>query len=234
LSRDGCGPSRQLHVGSNDLNEQKPPHRVDITKPLAVGKFTVTFAEWDACVATGGCNHKPEDQGWGRSTRPVINVSWEDAILEYLPWFSRKAGKTYRLLTEAEWEYAARAGTTTTYFWGNDIGKNLANCDGCGNQWDGKQTAPVGSSFKPNAFGLFDMDGNVWQWVQDCWHDPYQGAPTDGSAWVKSCPDDSRRVLRGGSWRFDPKGLSAATRIGGTFDIRDVSVGFRSVRTLNP
>ena len=226
-------PAGSFTMGSNDYDDEKPPHRVNIAKPFAVGKFTVTFAEWDACVASGGCKHKPEDQGWGRGNRPVINVSWDDATKEYLPWLSRKTGKTYRLLTEAEWEYAARAGTTTTYSWGNDIGKNQANCDGCGSQWDNKQTAPVGS-FKPNAFGLYDMHGNVWQWVQDCWHDTYQGAPTDGSAWVTSCTDGSRRVLRGGSWNDIPQDLRAADRNRNSTDGRGDDVGFRLARTLNP
>jgi formylglycine-generating enzyme required for sulfatase activity len=121
---------------------------------------------------------------------------------------SRKAGKPYRLQTEAEWEYAARAGTTTKYSWGNDVGVGNANCRGCGSQWD-KQTAPVGS-FMPNAFGLYDMHGNVWQWAQDCWHDNYQGAPTDGSAFATACSKISWREVRGGSWaggRERPTGL---------------------------
>jgi formylglycine-generating enzyme required for sulfatase activity len=136
---------------------------------------------------------------------------------EYLPWLNRRTGKTYRLLTEAEWEYAARgvidaSAVHTNYSWGNDVGKNLANCNGCGSQWDAKQSAPVGS-FKPNTFGLYDIHGNVRQWVQDCYHDSYQGAPADGSAWVTSCTDGSRRVLRGGSWHVDPQDLRAAYRV---------------------
>ena len=162
----------------------------------------------------------------------MINVSWDDATKEYLPWLNRKTGKTYRLLTEAEWEYAARAGTTTTYSWGNDVGKNQANCNGCGSQWDSKQTAPVGS-FKPNAFGLYDMHGNVWQWVQDCWLDKYQGAPTDGSAWVTSSTDSSRRVLRGGSWNYAPRNLRAANRSRDATGDRSGGVGFRLARTLS-
>ena len=119
-------------------------------------------------------------------------------------------GKPYRLLTEAEWEYAARAGSTTAYFWGDEIGKDNANCNGCGSQWDGRQTSPVGS-FKPNAFGLYDMAGNVWQWVQDCYHDNYNGAPTDGSAWTSG--DCNLRVVRGGSFIYGPRALRAAARI---------------------
>jgi formylglycine-generating enzyme required for sulfatase activity len=118
-------------------------------------------------------------------------------------------GKPYRLLTEAEWEYAARAGTTTAYFWGDEIGKGNANCNGCGSEWDARKTSPVGS-FKPNKFGLYDMAGNVWQWVQDCYHDDYKGAPTDGSAWTSG--DCSRRVVRGGSSGNSPQDLRAAIR----------------------
>jgi formylglycine-generating enzyme required for sulfatase activity/lysophospholipase L1-like esterase len=211
-------PAGSFMMGSNDGDaDEKPMHKVTIARPFAVGKFDVTFAEWDACVAAGGCKHMPQDRGWGRGTRPVINVSWDDIMKEYLPWLSRKTGKTYRLLTEAEWEYAARgvidaSAVHTNYSWGNDVGKNLANCNGCGSQWDAKQSAPVGS-FKPNTFGLYDIHGNVRQWVQDCYHDSYQGAPADGSAWVTSCTDGSRRVLRGGSWHVDPQDLRAAYRV---------------------
>jgi hypothetical protein len=148
-------PAGSFMMGSIDGADETPVHKVTIAKPFAAGKFDVTFAEWDACVAASGCKHKPEDQGWGRGNRPVINVSWDDATKQYLPWLSRKTGKSYRLLTEAEWEYAARAGTTTSYSWSNDIGRNRTNCIGCGSQWDNKQTAPAGS-FASNV-SLFDM-----------------------------------------------------------------------------
>jgi formylglycine-generating enzyme required for sulfatase activity len=214
--------------------EEDPQHKVTIAKPFAVGKYTVTFAEWDACVVAGGCKHKPEDLGRGRGTRPIINVSWSDATKEYLPWLSRKTGKTYRLLTEAEWEYAARAGTTTAYSWGNNVGKGQANCYGCGSQWDGKQPAPVGS-FKPNAFGLYDMHGNVWQWVEDCKHENYNGAPPiDGAAWTTSCSQVENRVLRGGSWDSDPRSMRAADRNSGSAELRGSTEGFRLARTLSP
>jgi len=174
-------------------------NKVTIAKPFAVGKFEATFAEWDACVTAGGCTHKPADAGWGRGKRPVINVSWDDATKEYLPWLSRMTSKTYRLLTETEWEYAARGATSASairaiYSWGNDIGKNLANCKGCGSQWDAKQTAPVGS-FPPNAFGLHDMHGNVLEWVQDCYEDTYAGVPLDGRARLDVSPRRPRRFL---------------------------------------
>jgi formylglycine-generating enzyme required for sulfatase activity len=128
-----------------------------------VSKFDVTFADWDTCVSVGGCPQEGRagDAGWGRGTRPVIYVSWGDAQT-YVAWLSRMTGKAYRLLNEAEWEYAARAGSTTAYFWGEEFGKDHANCNGCGSQWDNRQTSPV-ESFKPNEFGLHDMAGNVWQ-----------------------------------------------------------------------
>jgi len=138
----------------------------------------------------------------------VINVTWDDAQ-KYVAWFSKMTGRSYRLLTEAEWEYAARAGSTTAYFWGDEIGKNNANCSGCGSQWDSREPSPV-DSFKPNAFGLHDMAGNVWQWVQDCYHGDYDGAPIDGSAWaIEDCND---RVARGGSWLLDPLRVRSANR----------------------
>jgi formylglycine-generating enzyme required for sulfatase activity len=147
--------------------------------------------EWDACVADGGCNgYKPSDYGWGRGLRPAIGVSWDDANA-YVAWLAKLTGKPYRLLSEAEYEYAARAGTTTIYPWGNTIGTNKANCNGCGSQWDNKQTAPVGS-FAANGFGLFDMAGNVWELTQDCYQDGHFKAPTDGSAWTAG--DCGRRV----------------------------------------
>ena len=210
---------------------EKPVHRVAISKPLAVGKFELTFAEWDACVSAGGCQHSPEDPGWGRGKHLVVNVSWDDATKEYLPWLSRTTARTYRLLTQAEWEYAARAGSGAQYTWGDDIGKNRANCDGCGSQWDKRQTALVGS-FAANAFGLHDLHGNVWEWTEDCWHRNYHGAPTDGSAWIIAC--DSGRVARGGSWDFYPYYLGSGIRYGYFANFRGSAVGFRLARTLSP
>jgi formylglycine-generating enzyme required for sulfatase activity len=203
-------------------------HKVTIARPFAVGKYPLTFDEWDACVKAGGCKHKPEDAGWGRGNRPVINVTWEDAQA-YVAWLSKKTGKPYRLLSEAEWEYAARAGTTTRYPWGDEPGTNRANFRGSGSQWSGKQTAPVGS-FEPNAFGLYDMIGNVWEWLQDCWNDSYDGAPTDGSAWESG--DCGRRVVRGGSWGYGPESARVADRIRSNPTIRIIDQGFRLARTL--
>ena len=214
--------------GSDD--SEGPQHKVTIAKPFAVSKFEVTFDDWDACVAYGDCP-RATDSGWGRGRQPVINVSWNDVQL-YVAWLSKMTGKTYRLLSEAEWEYAARAGTQTAYSWGDEIGKNNANCNGCGSQWDGHQTAPVGS-FAANAFGLYDMAGNVWEWVEDCLHSNYEGAPDDGSAWVAN-GDCNNRILRGGSWISDPGDLPSAVRNGDTAGGRTGSLGFRIGRTLTP
>ena len=207
-------------------------HEVTISQPFAVGKHEVTFAEWDTCVSAGGCDgYRPDDKGWGRGSRPVIHVTWNEAR-SYVAWLSRKTGKEYRLLTEAEWEYAARAKTQTRYSWGDSVGRNRANCRGCGSRWDGRETAPAGS-FAANGFGLHDMSGNVSEWVEDCWHNDYAGAPSDGSAWVAD-GDCGQRVLRGGSWSNIPWFLRSAIRLGYSVGNRVVTFGFRVARTLTP
>ena len=208
----------------------RPQHKVTIASPFAVSKLEVTADEWDACVVLGGCTWPAPETGFGRGTRPVMNVSWDDAQ-QYVAWLSKRTGKTYRLLSEAEWEYAARAGTSTAYSWGNEIGKGNANCNDCGSQWDHRRTAPVGS-FAPNAFGLHDMHGNVWEWVQDCMYEDYKGAPPNGWAWTTR--DCSYRVARGGSWDQLSQSLRAASRSWYTSDNRSDSLGLRVGRTLNP
>ena len=218
-------------IPENRSDDEGPRHFVIIGSSFAVGVFEVTFAEWNACVSDGGCGgYRPDDEGWGRGRRPVINVSWDDAQ-SYVAWLSRETGEAYRLLSESEWEYAARGGTQTRYWWGDDIGRNRANCDGCGSRWDDESTAPVGS-FAANAFGLHDVHGNVWEWVQDCWNDSYVGAPGDGSAWESvNC---SLRVLRGGSWDDFPGGLRAAIRNRIVTGSRSNDAGFRVARTFTP
>lgn len=212
--------------------DEVPQHLVTIARPFAVGRFEVTFDEWDGCAADGGCNgYKPSDEGWGRRRRPVINVSWDDAKA-YAEWLSNETGKPYRLLSGAEYEYATRAGTQTAYPWGNAIGTNNANCHACGSQWDAKQTAPVGS-FPANGFGLYDMVGNVREWTEDCYHDTYSGAPTDGSAWIEG-GNCYARVVRGGSFLLAPAFLRSAARYWFTTDYRLRYLGFRVARTLAP
>ena len=209
-----------------------PQHRVAIGAPFAVGVYPVTFDEWDACASAGGCGgyRPPDERGWGRGRRPVVNVSWYEAQ-SYVAWLSRETGESYRLLSESEWEYVARAGTVTRYWWGDDIGRNRANCGGCGSRWDYESTAPVGS-FAANGFGLHDVHGNVWEWVQDCWNDSYAGAPGDGSA--RESGNCSRRVLRGGSWVYDPRDLRAANRGWSDTVYRYFYAGFRVARTFTP
>ena len=138
----------------------------------------------------------------------------------------------YRLLSESEWEYVARAGKRTRYWWGDEIERNRANCNGCGSPWDGLQTAPVGM-FSPNNFGLYDVHGNVWEWVEDCWNDDYDGMPVDGSAWTSERCDNSPRVLRGGAWNNEPQNLRSANRNRSTAKNRNNNVGFRVARTLD-
>ena len=145
------------------FDNEGPQQQITFDKPFAVAKFDVTVAQWGACAQVGGCRQAPNSAG--RDTKPLININWDEAK-QYVAWLSQMTGHHYRLLTEAEWEYAARAGTTTACYWGDEIGEGNANCDGCGSKWDNLETAPVGS-FKPNAFGLFDMHGNVFQWVED-------------------------------------------------------------------
>jgi formylglycine-generating enzyme required for sulfatase activity len=217
-------PKNVSDLGTSD----QPQHEVTIGEPFAVSKFEVTFEEWDACVAAAACP-RAQDR-WGRGQMPVTNVSWGDAK-QYVGWLSRLTGKDYRLLTEAEWEFAARAGTTSRYSWGDGPGKGNANCDGCGSQWDRQQTAPVGS-FKPNALGLYDMHGNVWEWVEDSWHHNYAGAPTDGSAWLQG-GDPSYRVIRGGSWRNDTELIHAAVRVKRNINVQFDTLGLRVARTLS-
>ena len=218
-------------------DDEGPVHQVTFEQPFAVGKYEVTFAEWEACVAGGGCNgYRPNDGGWGRGRRPVINVNWKDAQA-YVEWLSEQTGKAYRLLSEAEWEYVARAGTTTPFHFGTTISTEQANYDGnftygSGREGEDRQkTVPVGS-FAPNAFGLHDMHGNVWEWTQDCWHNSYASAPSNGGAWERGAC--SRRVLRGGCWVNLPGDLRSAKRIRNTVGNRDYYIGFRLARTLTP
>jgi formylglycine-generating enzyme required for sulfatase activity len=212
-------PAGEFMMGSKEDDSERPPHRVSIQRPFAVGKFEVTIAEWEACVAAGGCSHRPE--GGGHANGPVVNVSWHDAK-EYAAWLSRKTGETYRLLTEAEWEYAARAGTRTRYAFGETITNAQAKYGGGG-------MLAVGS-FPANKFGLHDMHGNVWEWCEDNWHPNYEGAPDDGSVWLGG--DRSLRVLRGGSWTNDPAHLRSASRNRFRPDIRYSDIGFRLARSL--
>ena len=219
-----------------------PQHAVTFRKAFAVGIYDVTFNEWDNCLNDNGCDGYPAaSNDWGRSNRPVIYVNWNDAQ-RYVRWLNKKLRSAkglpesaadngpYRLLTEAEWEYAARAGTTTTYYWGEGRETGKANCDGCGSEWDNKKTAPVGS-FPPNPFGLYDMAGNILQWVQDCAHKNYEGAPANGAAWETDLCIMGR-VMRGGSWFNSPYYTRPAQRFIVAPDFRAANGGFRVAKTL--
>ncbi|WP_244424559.1 SUMF1/EgtB/PvdO family nonheme iron enzyme [Methylobacterium nodulans] len=214
-------------VMGGDAPYEKPAHRVTIRKPFAIGRHEVTFAQWDACVAAGGCKADIDDHGFGRGDRPVIDVSYDDAQ-SYLRWLSAQTRQTYRLPSEAEWEYAARAGASSPFWWGSTVGSGRANCEDC-TQSPAHRTTAVGS-YRPNGFGLYDTAGNAAEWVEDCWNMGYRGAPTDGSAWRSGQCD--LRVLRGGSFT----GRSATARSGARFrydhDIRYYANGFRVVREL--
>ena len=203
-------------------NDEGPQRSVAIKAAYQIGKYEVTFAEWDVCVAEGGCKHIPSANGWGRGRRPVIYVSWDDAQ-QYADWLSKKTKLHYRLPTEAEWEYAARAGSITSYAFGDTLAENQA-------QHSTDRTAEVGL-FKPNAFGVHDMHGNVWEWVEDCYHNSFADAPADGSAWTNSCTTQTR-VVRGGAWYNAPNHLRSASRDSDTRDMRYDIVGFRLARTL--
>jgi formylglycine-generating enzyme required for sulfatase activity len=210
---------------------------VKVSKPFAVGKYAVTFEEWDACVADGGCGgYKPSDVGLGRGLRPVVNVTWDDAQ-KYVSWLSGKTGKSYRLLSDAEREYVTRAGSTTPFWWGSSIAPQQANYDGS-YAYDGggrgeyrKKTTPV-DEFEPNAWGLYQVHGNVWEWTQDCWNDGNGGSARDGSA--RADGDCKSRVIRGGSWDSKPQYLRSAVRVRSPAANRDDIIGFRVARTLAP
>ena len=233
-------PAGRFRMGcvtrSGCFRDERPVHRVSIPEAFAVSRYPVTFEQYDRFSNSG----KISDEGWGRGRRPVINVSWFQAR-DYVAWLSEQTGRRYRLLTEAEWEYAARAGSEKKFHFGNDVAQlcRYANHADAGTDYEwrntycsdgvGKRTAEVGS-FAPNAFGLFDMHGNVWEWVQDCWNDHYRRAPKNGLAWLEG--DCSKRVLRGGSYSYEPESLRSAFRASVESRIRNNDIGFRIARDL--
>lgn len=238
--------------GVGEMTE-RPAHTVHIKSPFEIGIYEVTFDEYDLFAAATG-RVKPNSQGWGRGDRPVINVSWEDAVA-YAQWLSERTGLKYRLPSEAEWEYAARATTMTPRFWDATRAEKTDRACGYANIFDLKNksvvnssyslpwepfqceddfpfTAPVGS-FKPNKWGLYDMLGNVWEWTQDCYAESYEGAPRDGSSREMDIENGcARRVLRGGSWGYEPRAIRSAFRAGNTSKDRGGNIGFRLARTL--
>jgi formylglycine-generating enzyme required for sulfatase activity len=211
--------------------EERPVHTVTL-RPFYLAQHETTFAEYER-FASATKRPLPDDNGWGRGSRPVINVSLED-VEAYARWLSEETGRRYRLPSETEWEYAARAGTRTRYWWGDEPRRGdevMANCDGCGSEFDDKRTAPAGS-FPANAFGLHDLHGNVWEWTADCWHGSYDGAPADGSAWREAGGGDCRgQVVRGGAWAFNAGDMRSAYRYWYGFGAVGNALGFRLART---
>jgi formylglycine-generating enzyme required for sulfatase activity len=218
-------PDGEFKMGSTETIYEKPEHRVVFANRFAIGRREVTFDEWDACFTAGACKYQPDDRGWGRGNRPVVNISWDDAKT-FVTWLAQKTGRSYRLPTEAEWEYAARAGTTSPFWWGHEPATGRANCADCATA-PLDQTMPTGS-FRPNGFGLYDVAGNVAEWVEDCWNDTYKGAPADGSAWIKGQCEE--RVLRGGSFASKANLIRSAARFRYDEDVRYYANGFRVAR----
>jgi formylglycine-generating enzyme required for sulfatase activity len=215
-------------MGSNHSDPtERPAHKVALHTPFAIGKYEVTVSQWKQCVKANVCPTLPspdDDPG----NVPMRDVSWDEVQL-YLKWLSTVSGRPYRLPTEAEWEYAARGGTTTRYWWGEQMKGGNSSCAGCGEPWKADAPPPAGS-FIANPFGLYDMNGSVWEWVQDCWHNNYKGAPTDGSAWGNG--DCRARVIRGGSWKEDGSYMLSTTRFKYDASVRQSQNGFRVARSL--
>ena len=221
-------PAGSFTMGSNNSDpSEKPAHRVAITAPFAIGKFEVTVQQWNACVNAGGCQ-KTTQAANTPPDAPIRDVSWDDAQ-QYVKWLASTTGKPYRLPTEAEWEYAARGGTSTRYWWGEQMATGKANCKECGQPWANEGPARAGSS-AANAFGLHDTSGSVWEWVSDCWHNSFKDAPTDGRSWDE--PNCRVRVIRGGSWREGAPYMVASTRFRYDAGVRQFQNGFRVARSL--
>jgi formylglycine-generating enzyme required for sulfatase activity len=212
-------------MGSNDDPTEKPLHRVTLPA-FGIGKFPVSVADWDACAAAGGCTLKPPGGPGDPARMPMTNLSWDDTA-QYVAWLRQSTGKPYRLPSEAEWEYAARAGTTTRYWWGEQPGSGHADCEGCGDPHDATHPQTM-DTFPPNPWGLYGTSGGVAEWVDDCWHLSYisqQGAPTDGSSWAfANC---GRHVLRGGSWRSSASQVTVSSRTFFDANVRDPGNGMR-------
>lgn len=226
-----------LRTEQGHTPNEAPRHLVRIAKPFALSVTAITFDHWDAAIADGGCNgYSPGDNGWGRGNRPVINVSWNDAQA-YNEWLSSKTKRSYRLPSEAEWEYAARAASDTPFWWGNTIAADQANYDarhtyGGGPKSDWHFSTVPASSYEANPWGLFNMHGNVWEWTEDCYRVDYDDAPTNGSPQRHDPLGDFDRTLRGGSWLDRPKRLRSAARQVGARDDRNYCFGFRVAMTL--
>ena len=220
-------PAARYSMGSHQgalFPDEEPPHDVNL-RTYYISEAEVTFDDYDRFAAATG-RPRPDDHGWGRGRQPVVNVNWEEARA-YTDWLSQQTGKRYRLPTEAEWEYAAAGASEGFYWWGYKLGYNNAVCFNCGSDWDARQPAPV-KSLPPNDYGLHNTAGNVMEWVADCYHMNYKGAPADGSAWVE--PNCASRVARGGAFNRPAEKLRTASRTGHDPQVRLNMLGFRVVR----
>ena len=207
---------------------ERPAHRVSIGSPFAIGKYEVTLGQWNACVEAGSCRAISNTAGLSDNS-PAKDLSWNDAQ-QYVRWLSKVTGHNYRLPSEAEWEYAARGGTSSRYWWGDSMQSGKANCKGCGGDWSNEAPANV-DAFPANPFGLYGTSGGVWEWVADCWHKSYTGAPRDGSVWSES--DCRENVIRGGSWRNDKTYAHSASRFTYDTGVRYILNGFRVAKSLD-
>ena len=206
---------------------EKPAHHVTIGAPFAIGKYEVTVDPWNACADANACPRLSSETNSIKNA-PARDLSWDDAQL-YVKWLSKVTGKPYRLPTEAEWEYADRGGTTSRYWWGDQMRKGVANCSNCGDPYHKEGPEPVGS-FAANPRGLYDMNGGVWEWVSDCWHNSFQSAPADGRSW--DAPGCNMRVIRGGSWREGNDYMLTSTRFKYSQSVRQSQNGFRVAKDL--
>ncbi|MEE2745357.1 MAG: formylglycine-generating enzyme family protein, partial [Pseudomonadota bacterium] len=223
-------PPGKFFIGSyNGKPRERPVQKISIEKPLAFSVYEITFDDWDSCHNTGGCLNAVGDRGWWRGKRPVINVLLSD-INQYIVWIRKKTTRHYRLPSEAEWEYAARAGSSTEYWWGDKMLYGYANCRHCGSKWGGISSAPVGS-FKRNPWGLYDINGNVLEYVSDCWSNDHTGIPANGSP--KTSGNCLSRVVKGGAWYYLPKVSRSASRVRNDNRIFSYVIGFRIVREIN-
>ncbi|MBF0268945.1 MAG: formylglycine-generating enzyme family protein [Alphaproteobacteria bacterium] len=232
-------PKGGFIMGSDVGHEnERPAHPVKIAKPFALGRYEVTFDEWQACFDAQACLRNPDDHKWGRANRPVMNVTIDD-VKQFLAWLSQKSGKRYRLPGEAEWEWAARAGTAGLFSWGDKMEPGRANCRGCGDDpFNGFSTAPVGS-YPPNAFGLYDMAGNVWEWTEDCWHPDHTGAPKDQKPRgpeanpLPGLPACMARVMKGGAWYYYAQMSRPSARARNEGRVLSYVLGFRVARDVD-
>lgn len=209
---------------------EQPTVRITLAKPFAISRTEITWNQWEACQKDGACDHIESDHGWGRGTRPVINMTFAQAEA-YLAWLSKKTGKTYRMPSEAEWEYAARGGTRTRYWWGDEIGKGKANCRECGaGDFSGHKSAPT-RTFEANPFGLYEIHGNIWEWTADCWHPTHEGADPAGKPRVaEKC---TLMTIRSGSWYYFAPVSTAASRAKNDRRMKSYNIGIRAVRELD-